>query len=166
MLGSIPIACRPPDLWKIDCTALNVRSKVLIEAPEKTWALIFETGDEAMSGLTAFARENSISSAHFTAIGAFSRAVVGYFDWEMKQYNRIPVDEQVEVVTLMGDIALQDTKPAVHAHVALAKRGGVMVGGHFLEGHVRPTLEIVLSASPKHLERKFDEQSGIALIRP
>jgi predicted DNA-binding protein with PD1-like motif len=143
-----------------------VRSKLLVDTePEKSWVIVFDTDEEAMAGLLAFARAQSISAAHFTAIGAFSRAVLGYFDWQTKQYCRIPVDEQVEVVTLIGDIALEADKPKLHAHAALAKRGGVTVGGHLLEGHVRPTLEVMLSEAPKYLERRFDESSGIALIR-
>jgi uncharacterized protein len=143
-----------------------MKAKLLVDSEvEKTWAIIFDTGEEAMAGLAAFAEKESISAGHFTAIGAFSRAVLGYFDWQTKQYARIPVDEQAEVVTLMGDIALEKGKPKLHAHAALAKRGGVTVGGHFIEGHVRPTLEVVLSRSPAYLERKFDEASGIALIR-
>jgi uncharacterized protein len=132
---------------------------------QKTWAIVFDSGEEAMAGLTAFASSESIKSAHLTAIGAFSRATLGYFDWETKKYIRIPVGEQVEVVTLLGDIALEEGKPKVHAHAILGKNGGVTVGGHFLEGYVRPTLEVILTESPKHLERRFDAQSGIALIR-
>ena len=143
-----------------------MKSKLLVDGTtDKTWVIIFETGDEAMSGLLAFAAQQSITSAHFTAIGAFASAVLGYFEWETKQYRRFAVDEQVEVVTLIGDIALQNGKPAVHAHASLAKAGGSTVGGHFFEGHVRPTLEVVLGESPKHLERKFDAESGLALIR-
>lgn len=127
--------------------------------------IVFETHDEVMAGLLSFAAAQSISAAHFTAIGAFSRAVLGYFDWKIKEYSRIPVDEQVEVVTLMGDIAQQGQDPKVHAHATLAKRGGVTVGGHLLEAFVRPTLEVVLTEVPEHLERDFDPASGIALIR-
>lgn len=143
-----------------------MKSKLLSDtASEKSWVVVFDTGDEAMGGLLAFARDQQVTAAHFTAIGAFSRAVLGYFDWQSKQYQRTPVDEQVEVVSLVGDIAQEGENPKIHAHAALAKRGGTMSGGHLLEGHVRPTLEVVVTASPKRLERKFDQASGIALIR-
>src|SRR5271154_6825978 len=104
-----------------------MKSKLLVDTDsEKTWAIIFDTGEEAMAGLLSFAGKESIHAAHFTAIGAFSRAVLGYFDWQTKQYIRIPVDEQAEVVTLIGDIAVENGKPKLHAHSALAKRGGIM----------------------------------------
>lgn len=126
--------------------------------------LIFDTGDEVVSTLTKFAKDSKISAAHFTAIGAFSDAVLGYFDLQKKDYLKNAVDEQVEVVSLIGDIALDKGEPKVHAHVVVAKRNGMAMGGHLLEAHVRPTLELVLQDSGQQLKRKFDPESGLALI--
>src|ERR671923_986603 len=141
-----------------------MRSKVLNEKPERSYALVFDTGDEPVSLLTRFAEEHGIKAARFTAIGAFSEAVVGYFDWERKDYLRVLIQEQVEVLALVGDIALDKGKPKLHAHVVLGKRDASAHGGHLLEAHVRPTLEVILTESPKHLERKIDAESGLALI--
>jgi predicted DNA-binding protein with PD1-like motif len=134
------------------------------DAGGKTFALVFATGDEALEGLTRFAREHDLSAAQFTGIGAFSDVVLGYFDWETKDYVRIPVDEQVEVLSLVGDVASQDGEPAVHAHVVVGGRDGSARGGHLLAAHVRPTLEIVVSESPAHLRKRHDPESGLALI--
>lgn len=133
---------------------------------QTTYALIFDTGDEVISNLQAFAREKKLGGSHFTAIGAFQDATLGYFDWEKKDYRTIPVREQVEVVSLVGDIAEGDRgEPKVHAHVVLGRSDGVALGGHLLEAHVRPTLEVMLVESPGHLRRKHDPESGLALIR-
>src|SRR5579862_6182667 len=126
--------------------------------------LILETGDEVVSTLTAFAKQNHIGGAHFTAIGAFSDAGIGYFDLQKKDYLKNRVDEQVEVVSLTGDIALDKGEPKVHAHVVVGKKNGSAMGGHLLEAHVRPTLELVLQDSGEPLKRKFDPESGLALI--
>ncbi|HEX3880588.1 MAG TPA: PPC domain-containing DNA-binding protein [Bryobacteraceae bacterium] len=142
-----------------------MRTKVIAEGTEKTYALILEKDEEAAAKLLEFAKKNKITAAHFTAIGGFSRAVLGYFDIEKKDYLRIPVDDQVEVVSLVGDVATEKEQPKVHAHVVLGKRDGTTRGGHLLEGHVRPTLEVVLAVSPAHLKREFDAESGIALIK-
>lgn len=131
---------------------------------ERTFALIFDTGDEVVANLKAFAQESSLTACHFTAIGAFSDAILGFFDWEQKEYLRIPVNEQVEVLSLVGDIALKDGQPSVHAHVVLGKSNGTAHGGHLMEAHVRPTLELILVESPNHLQRTFDETTGLALI--
>ena len=131
---------------------------------ERTFAVIFDTGDEVMTGLTAFARERRLTACHCTAIGAFSDLTVGFFDWEKKDYVKIPIHEQVEVLSLVGDIALKDGQPMVHAHVVVGKRDGTAHGGHLVEGHVRPTLEVILVESPRFLQRTHDEESGLALI--
>ncbi|HEY4360034.1 MAG TPA: PPC domain-containing DNA-binding protein [Bryobacteraceae bacterium] len=126
--------------------------------------LIFDTGDEVVSTLTAFARQNHIAAAHFTAIGAFSDAGLGYFDLQKKDYLKNQVNEQVEVVSLIGDIALDKGEPKVHAHVVVGRKDGSTMGGHLLEAHVRPTLELILLDSGEQLKRKFDPESGLALI--
>jgi hypothetical protein len=142
-----------------------VHAKLLNDKGERTYALVFDTGDEPVRLLTGFAAEHKLSAARFSAIGAFSELLVGYFDWQKKDYERITIGEQVEVLALVGDIALANGKPKVHAHVVVGKRDGSAHGGHLLEARVRPTLEVVLTESPAHLVREHDPQSGLALIR-
>lgn len=141
-----------------------MKSKLLSEQGGRTFAIVFASGDEVTAGLQAFAEENSLSASHFTAIGAFERVTLGYFDWEQKDYRKIPLLEQVEVISLLGDIALDDGRPKVHAHVVVGKSDGSAHGGHLLEAYVRPTLEVVLVESPAHLKRRLDRDSGLALI--
>lgn len=143
-----------------------MQAKLLHEQQgEKTFALVFDTGNEVVAGLLDFARQQHLDSSHFTALGAFSDVVVGYFDWAKKDYKRIPLPEQVEVLVLVGDIALSQGEPKVHAHVVVGKADGTAHGGHLIEAHVRPTLEVVLVESPQHLQRQSDPESGLALIR-
>ena len=132
----------------------------------RTWAVILETGDEAMACLGRFARDEAVTGAKLTAIGAFRRAVLGYFDWESKAYEDIPVDEQVEVASLNGDIGVdEDGAPALHIHVVLGRRDGSAVAGHFKSGEVRPTLEVIVTETPRSLRRVADAETGLTLIR-
>lgn len=140
--------------------------KLINDGPERTFALVFERGDEVMSGLQVFVVEQAVHAARFSAIGAFERAGLAWFDWERKIYEPIPVHEQVEVLSLSGDVAMDGAKPRIHAHTVLGRRGGATVGGHLMEAIVRPTLEVLLIDSPGHLRRVFDPESGLALIRP
>ena len=132
----------------------------------RTIALVLETGDEAMAAIASFAVEHRLGASHFTAIGAFSRAVVAYFDWKTKQYRHVEIDEQVEVLSLIGDIMIERDLPKVHGHVVLGKSDATAHGGHFVEGRVRPTLEVIITESPRHLHRSFDPVSKLALIDP
>jgi predicted DNA-binding protein with PD1-like motif len=141
-----------------------VNAKLIGEQGQKTFVLVFDKGDEVIEMLTAFAKDRGLGGSHFTAIGAFSRIVLGYFDREKKDYNKIPVNEQVEVLSLVGNIAIDEGAPKVHAHVVIGKSDGTAHGGHLLEAHVWPTLELVITESPHHLQRRTDEATGLALI--
>jgi uncharacterized protein len=127
--------------------------------------VVLETGEEAFAALTRFASESGISAASLTAIGAFERATVGWFDLASKSYRKIEVDEQCEVLSAIGDIAVgDDGKPSLHIHIVLGLADGSTRGGHLMAGTVRPTLEAILTEVPATLRRKKRADLGIALI--
>jgi uncharacterized protein len=142
-----------------------MKIKLIHDGPQRTFALVFDKGDEVLDNLLAFARAERLGAAEFTGLGALSDAVLGYFDWQQKDYRRIPVDEQVEVLNLTGNIALADGEPKLHPHIVLGKADGTAHGGHLLEAHVRPTLEVIVTESPRHLERRSDPETGLALLQ-
>jgi uncharacterized protein len=134
---------------------------------QRTYAVVLETGEEVMDCLHRFMTEQHIFAAQLTGIGAFSDLVLLYFDWEKKAYLRIPVREQVEVASLLGDVAQAPSREAaLHIHLVVGKRDGTAMAGHLAEAHVRPTLEAIVTESPAHLRKKKDPESGLALIRP
>lgn len=132
---------------------------------QKTFAIILESGEEVMEQIRLFAQEQHLSASHFTAIGAFSEVMVGFFDFSKKDYKEIPINQQVEVLVLTGDITLYENEPKIHAHVVLGKEDGSAHGGHLIKAIVHPTLEIILNESPAYLKRKMDKNSGIPLIK-
>ncbi len=137
------------------------------EGGQRSFVLVLETGDEVMSCLRRFADQEKLGGAQFSGIGAFSDAVLKYFDWESKTYLDNPVREQAEVASLIGDVAIApDGSRAIHIHLVLGRRDGTALAGHLGQAHVRPTLELVLTEQPAHLCKKHDPQSGLALIRP
>jgi predicted DNA-binding protein with PD1-like motif len=141
-----------------------MKAKLINESGEKTYAIVFGKGDEVVEGLLSFAREKKIQASHFTAIGALSDITLGYFNWKKKTYDKISIQEQVEVLSLVGNIVSDNGDPKLHAHVVIGKSDGTAHGGHLMEGHVRPILEVILIESPSHLHRKMDKETGLALI--
>lgn len=139
-------------------------SRIIANNGRITWAIIFEAGEEAAAGLLKFAKDNNLSASQFTGIGAFSEVELGFFELEKKDYKKIPIHEQMEVLSLLGDVSLSKGEPKVHAHVVLGKSDGSACGGHLVKAIVRPTLEIILSESPSHLRRKHDPATGLSLI--
>jgi predicted DNA-binding protein with PD1-like motif len=68
---------------------------------------------------------------------------------------------------MIGDIAVdEEDKKSLHLHAVLGLSDGSTRGGHFMEGHVRPTLEVVVRETPAHLRRRKKPDLGIALIDP
>jgi uncharacterized protein len=143
-----------------------MQSKLLTYEQEKTYALVFDSGEEVAGGLLEFARREGLTAAHFTALGAFRKATLGWFNIETREYERIPIGEQVEVLSLIGNVAVHDEAPKIHAHVVVGKRDGSACGGHLLEAWVRPTLEVTIVETPAHLRRQVDETTGLPLISP
>jgi uncharacterized protein len=142
-----------------------MKFKIIDESP-KTLMLVFETGDELAEGLLQFAKEKNLSAASFKAVGALSSVRLAWFSWENKRYEpSLTVDDQIELLSLIGDVAQKEEEPVVHAHAVIAKKDGTAHGGHLLEAHVRPTCEVVLIESPVKLQKFVDTQSGLALIK-
>jgi predicted DNA-binding protein with PD1-like motif len=143
-----------------------MQAKLLHDAQgQRTYAVILASGDEVMTSLKDFVSREKIIAAQVSAIGALSDVVLEYFDWEKKDYTKIPVREQVEVASLLGDVAELDGKPALHLHIVVGKRDGHAMAGHLGEAHVRPTLEVIIAESPAHLRKRSDPASKLALIR-
>ena len=149
-----------------------MKSKLVSDEPgAQVYVVILNSGEEAFAALTRFANDANLSAASLTAIGAFERATVGWFDFASKSYRKIQVDEQCEVLSAIGDVAVgDDGKASLHVHIVLGLSDGSTRGGHLLAGTVRPTLEVVLtnprqgcggrrgriSASPSSILRRTD----------
>jgi predicted DNA-binding protein with PD1-like motif len=141
-----------------------MRSSLLLDRGERTFVVVFDKGDEVVEGLTDFAGRERLRASHLTAIGALRDVVLGYFDPAAREYRKLPLKEQVEVLSLLGVITLDGEKPKLHAHIVVGQADGNARGGHLLEAHVWPTLEVVVEELPKHLQRRTDPETGLALI--
>lgn len=142
-----------------------MRTKLLHEVEGlRTFVVVMGKDDEAMAELMNFAREREVTGAGLTAVGAARDGLLGYFDPTEMVYRDIPLTGQAEVLSFVGDVAVQGTSPALHVHGVFGFRDGSTVGGHVQRLNVWPTLEIVVTETPKHLAKRVDEETGLALI--
>ncbi|MBI5013070.1 MAG: DNA-binding protein [Methylocystis sp.] len=142
-----------------------MQSRLVTSSPAHVHVIVLDSGEEAFAALTKFANEEQLSAASLTAIGAFERATIGWFDLVARNYRKIEIDEQCEVLSAIGDVAVgDDGKASLHVHVVLGLSDGSTRGGHFLSGIVRPTLEVVLTEAPARLRRRKRPDLGIALV--
>jgi len=146
--------------------ALGWRARLVTEHLNggRTYAGIFAKGDEVMSGLTEFAERNKITAGHFTAIGALQSARFGWFDSARKAYRDIPINQQVELISLIGDVGRVNGAPQIHAHGAVGLPDGEVRGGHLLQAIAWPTLEVFFTAHPTTLIKKHDEETDLFLF--
>ena len=133
------------------------------EVPRR-FVLVFETGDDVMGELQRFVEEQNVMAAFFHGLGGFQHATVGFYNLANKQYEPIEIDQQAELLSLNGNVAIYDGKPKLHIHVSLGRRDGSAIGGHLLQATVRPTLEIVLDELAGNLHRTDRPEIGIPLI--
>jgi len=141
-----------------------MKYKVVEDADVVTYVVVCDPGDEAVAALTQFARAEQLEAAQITAVGAFEHATVGWFDRAARDYRRIQVDQQCELLSLIGDVAEGQDGPILHAHVVLGLSDGTTRGGHLLEAKVFPTLEAVVTETPARLRKVLRPDIGIALI--
>jgi predicted DNA-binding protein with PD1-like motif len=130
----------------------------------RTFVLVLDKGDEAFEQVTAFVREHDITAAGITGVGAGNEVTLGYFAPEIMDYRSTDFSEQLELLSLVGDVATKDGEPTLHAHIVLGRKDSTTIGGHLKRFMVWPTLEVVLTETPATLRKKVDPETGLALI--
>lgn len=143
-----------------------MRLREIDGAGRRVLVVVCDKGEEAVAAVTAVAADRGVTGAQVTAVGGLQRADLGYFDPTARTYSRIPVDEQVEVLSLLGDIADRDGNPQLHLHAVLGRHDGSTVGGHLMSGTVWPTLEVMVTEVAPELVKRFDPETGLALLAP
>ena len=132
----------------------------------RTFVVALEMGEEVVSSITGFALQLSLASSSVTGIGGFQRVRLGFFDYERSGFRENLIDEQVELLSLVGNIADEEGTPHLHAHVVLGRYDATTRGGHLVEAVVRPTMELVIVEYPEHLQRQHDKKTGLVLLKP
>jgi predicted DNA-binding protein with PD1-like motif len=147
--------------------APGMKYKLLSESNGvKEFVLVFAKGDEVLSGISDFASQQHVTAAHFTAIGALKQATTAWFDVNRKSYKLNHVKQQLELISLIGDIALHEGKPAVHVHYSVGLSDGSMQGGHLVEAITFPTVELFMTVYATPLQKKLDKETDLVLIHP
>ncbi len=136
----------------------------IVDGPTKTYVLVFDVGDEVVAEISAFAKRENVTAARLTGIGALSQATLAALNHDTKKYEAFPVNQQVELLSLVGDIALRDGAPLLHAHAVVGHRDGSVAGGHLIMGRVWPTLELFVDVYPYQLQKVLEADVGIATM--
>lgn len=163
----LPSGYTPTDHMPESGKAPGLQTKVVSggNGQPRTWALVFGKGDEVMSGLADWAEQEGVSGARLQGIGAFSSALLAWFDKERRAYRNIPVDGMVECVSLLGDVGLVEDKPVLHVHACVGHEDGTARGGHLLQASVFPTLEVFVTETEAPLHKHRDAETTLELFQ-
>ncbi|RLI30788.1 hypothetical protein DRO48_02490 [Candidatus Bathyarchaeota archaeon] len=125
-----------------------------------------KTGEDLLEAIKRRADESGIESGVFMAIGALKKAKLAYYDIKERKYVEIPVDEEVELLSCLGNISKKDGETVIHAHVVVGDRTGKTTGGHLMQGSpVAATVELAIFDCPElKLKRSLDEATGLYLL--
>ena len=133
----------------------------------RTYQLVLAPGTEAMGAISDFVLANRIQAAHFEGLGACTDAVLAYYDPVARDYRQTSYRQQMEIVSIIGDAApTPGNGTGLHVHMGVGFADGTMHGGHLLETHVSPTMELELTASPVAIHRSYDESFKAWLLKP
>lgn len=169
---ALPLACAAHEYAKGEpSTAAGRAPKARVHElsqheGRRTFVIAFGPGDDALAGLQELARTRGWKSAHFSGIGSFSRASLGWYDFGRKEFRKLPRHGTLEVVSFSGNVALDEQgAPLVHVHCAVADEEGTLTGGHLLEATVAATLEVFLTEEPLPVTKALDDSLGSKVIQ-
>jgi predicted DNA-binding protein with PD1-like motif len=124
----------------------------------------FESGEQVAASLLAWLKAEGIGFATMTGLGAVSSATVSYWNGETEEYEQHDLDDQMEVVSLIGNVSIKEGEPFTHIHVTLGRRDLSIIGGHLNDATVRPNLELWVRPEAQAVERTLDESCGLYLM--
>lgn len=130
----------------------------------RSYVVVFDMGDDVLAQFQHFCDRENVYAGFFCGIGGYRRATLAYYDMEKKQYEPIEVDEQVEVVSLIGNVTNYEGRARIHAHCIVGHRDGHTSAGHLVGASVSPTLEVMLAESVVPMMRTQRPDIGIPLI--
>jgi predicted DNA-binding protein with PD1-like motif len=124
----------------------------------------FAVGEQVVDGLLRYLAEQEIGFSFVGAIGGVRRVRLGYWDVDAKGYATRELEEQLEVLSLLGDASRKEGKPHLHVHAVFGRSDFTTVGGHVQECEASPTLELWLRTEGTPVQRVHDEATGLDLL--
>lgn len=134
---------------------------------DNLYVIKLDLGEKIRGTLTKFLEQEKIQAGFLYGLGAVSQAEIAHYPLSEKRYNNQNFEGEFEVTNITGNIAMVENRPFLHMHITLGDRketGYKIFGGHLVEGTVAPTLELLLTALPGTITRKFDERTGLKLL--
>ena len=131
---------------------------------DKDYFIYIEKNEKVMDTLTRFCKEQSITNAKISGIGAVKQSEIGAYDTIGKEYIRKQFPDVWELVSYEGNVTLKDGDPFVHGHIVLSNHVMKTIGGHLFEMSVAAVGEFFLRKFDNDAYREINEDVGLPCI--
>ena len=122
-----------------------------------------KTGDEIVESITSIFKEEKIYSGMINGIGAINQVQLGFYNLESKKYKKKYFNDDYELTSLMGNIALKDGNPFVHIHINMSDENFDVIGGHLFSAVTAASAEVIVLLDNQHIKRELDQKVGLYL---
>lgn len=122
-----------------------------------------QTGDEIVESITDIFKEEKIYSGMINGIGAINKVQLGFYNLESKKYKKKYFNDDYELTSLMGNIALKDGNPFVHIHINMSDENFDVIGGHLFSAVTAASAEVIVLLDNQYIKRELDQKVGLYL---
>lgn len=96
-----------------------------------------------------------------SGIGQLGLVELGFFK-EKGNYAPEKLESPMEVLNISGIISKNETSEFdFHLHISLSNENKNVFGGHFIDGIVSVTLEVIILKTEIPIKRKIEEETGL-----
>lgn len=124
-----------------------------------------DKGEEILAQVKAIAHSEKIALASVNALGAINDFTVGVFKTEEKEYYSNSFQGSYEIVSLTGTINTMNGEFYTHLHMSAGNESGEVFGGHLNRAVVSATCEMVITVIDGVVDRSFDQEVGLNLLK-
>ena len=124
-----------------------------------------DVGEEIISSIMNILKNEKISFASITGIGATNGFTIGTYDVTNQLYKKSNYKGVYEIVSHLGNTSTMNNEPYIHIHMSAADKNNNVVGGHLNEAYISATAEIVLEIIEANVDRIKDPNTGLNIFR-
>ncbi len=132
---------------------------------DSKYIIRIDKNEEIVASIEKVCIENKIQLGKITAIGAVNKVIIGLFKPEDRKYLSSELKGDFEITSLIGNITSKDNKPYLHIHINIADEKHRIFGGHLNLAMVSATCEVLVEEFAGNVERNFDEDIGLNLLK-
>ncbi|OQB05948.1 MAG: hypothetical protein BWY19_00615 [bacterium ADurb.Bin212] len=130
----------------------------------QTLVLVLKKDEEIVAEIKKYCQTNKITGGWLSGLGAVSGVELAFYNLKDKRFTQKKIDQELEIVSLVGNVATLDNDTTTHIHAVLSDINMKPIAGHLISATVAATCEIKLEVFDQAIKRKYNDHIGLNLI--